>query len=106
MEKKGREIDLTNKVGTILITENEFEIYNPTTGEFITNQPTKHYIQLASGDYLFFKTRCRMTAQQSADEMFGKGFYTIRVSSHGSGDGNYTCRGTETRPSPSSKPPR
>lgn len=44
--------------------------------EFIA--PTKYYIVNAFGDGVFFRTRDRATAQSLSDEVYGKGFYTVK----------------------------
>jgi hypothetical protein len=41
--------------------------------------PSNYYIFNASGNRLYIKTTDRATAQSKADEMYGKGFYTVRV---------------------------
>lgn len=94
---------MVKKVNTVLVKEEDIEVYNPDTGEFILNHPTKYYIQLATGDFLFLRTRDRLVAQQYVDSIYGEGFYTVKSCKQGSGSGNYTCRGVATRPSPTSK---
>lgn len=94
------------KVKTVLVPEDEIEVYDPDTGEFIFNEPAKYFIQLATGDLLFFRTRNRLLAQQYVDHVYGKGFYSVKSCKQGSGSGNYTCRGVGTRPSPSSSIPK
>ncbi len=41
--------------------------------------PSNYYILNAFGNRLYIKTTDRATAQAKADELYGKGFYSIRV---------------------------
>ncbi len=41
--------------------------------------PSNYYIVNAFGNRLYIKTTDRATAQAKADEIYGKGFYSIRV---------------------------
>lgn len=42
--------------------------------------PTAYFIVNGLGDAVYFKTRSRAKAQTLADEMYGKGFYTVKKS--------------------------
>lgn len=41
--------------------------------------PSNYYILNALNEAVFFKTKSREKAQGKADELYGKGFYKIRV---------------------------
>lgn len=42
--------------------------------------PTAYFIVNGLGDAVYFKTRDRAKAQALSDEMYGKGFYTVKKS--------------------------
>lgn len=81
---------------TTLVSESEIEIYDEETGSFIFNAKGKYYIQLATGDYLFFNTRDRQKCVDYVKENFDSK-YTIRTAKQSAGSGNYTCTGVGTR---------
>lgn len=60
------------------------------------------FVRGATGDYYFFHTSKRAEAQKQADEMFGKGKYTVVASKlqrekPKSESGALSCTGTATR---------
>lgn len=60
------------------------------------------FVRGATGDYYFFHTSKRAEAQKQADEMFGKGKYTVVASKlqkekPKSESGGYSCTGVGTR---------
>lgn len=42
-------------------------------------EPTALFIVNAMGEGIYFRTRDRLKAQEIADELYGKGFYTVRA---------------------------
>ena len=88
---------MSKEIKTTLVKESETEIYDDESGQFVYNQPSKFMIQLATGDLLFIHTRDRLTAQQFADETYGKGFYLVKQVKQGTGSGEYTAGGTTSR---------
>lgn len=44
-----------------------------------TKHPSKYFVVNAFGDGVYFHTRSRLQAQEWADTLFGKGFYTVRA---------------------------
>lgn len=40
--------------------------------------PTNFFIVNALGEGIYFRTRDRATAQEITDELYGKGFFTVR----------------------------
>ena len=50
-----------------------------TFNEFPENPPSNFYVINAMFEYVFFKTKFRKKAQDRADELYGKGKYSIRV---------------------------
>lgn len=85
-----------SELKTTLVPEDQIEYYDEESGSFVFNAKGKFYIQLATGDYLFFTTRDRMKCVDYVKEHFG-GKYTIRTAKQSSGSGDYTCTGTQTR---------
>lgn len=60
------------------------------------------FVRGATGDYYFFHTSKRAEAQKQADEMFGKGKYTVVASrlqkeKSKSESGSLSCTGTNSR---------
>lgn len=47
--------------------------------EFPENPPSNFYVLNALLEYVFLHTKQRQKAQQKADELYGKGKYSIRV---------------------------
>lgn len=86
-----------SKMKTTLVKESEIEVYSEEYEGFILNQPSKFSIQLATGDLLFIHCRNRADAQKYVDEIYGKGFYTVKQNKQGSGGGNVTCSGSNSR---------
>ena len=93
-------------IKTTIILEKDIEVWNDVSESFVLNQPSKYFVQLATGDLLFIHTRDRLMAQEYIDSEYGKGFYLIKQCKSGAGSGNYTCVGTATRARPSSRPPK
>jgi len=83
-------------VKTTLVPENEIEYYDEESGSFLFNAKGKFYIQLATGDYLFFNTKDRQKVIDYIKEYYD-GKYTVRTAKQSQGSGNYTCKGTSTR---------
>ena len=52
--------------------------YEFTDDQFI--KPSNFYIKNALGEYVFFHSRSRDIAQQTCDDMYGKGQYTMNAS--------------------------
>lgn len=64
--------------------------------------PGSFYVRDAMGDYLYIKTGDRRIAQQTIDEIYGKGKYTAVAAKLEKGvskleSGGYSCTGTSTR---------
>lgn len=64
--------------------------------------PGSFYVRDAMGDYLYVKTGDRRIAQQTIDEIYGKGKYTAVAAKLEKGiskleSGGYSCTGTSTR---------
>ncbi len=77
-----------------MFVENNFEGMDPKKFYYISEEehdsddfipPTRYYIRDALGNYVFFRTRSRATAQSLSDEWFGNGKYRINVSLKGQG---------------------
>lgn len=58
---------------------------------------SKYYFTDALGRRAFVKTNNRSIAQQTVDEMMGKGKYRVVCTTGEKGDGSVTCRATEYR---------
>ena len=54
---------------------------------------SKFYIQNSLGNYVYFHCKDRLEAQKKCDDMYGKGWYTIR-SSGTEKSGNISVRGS------------
>lgn len=64
--------------------------------------PSTFYVMSATQDYYFFHTSKRDVAQAEADELFGKGRYTVKASKMQKTkskleSGGLSCSGTSTR---------
>lgn len=59
------------KIETIELTKEQREA--------LPKDPSNYYIVNAFGNRVFIKTSDRATAQEKADEMYGKDFYKIRA---------------------------
>ena len=88
---------MSKTIKTTLVKESEIEVWDQESESFVLNQPSKFYVTLATGDLLFLHTRDRLAAQQYVDSEYGKGFYTVKQCKQGSGSGEYTCTGSNTR---------
>ena len=82
---------------TTLVKESEIEIWDSEYEGFVLNEPAKFSVKLATGDILFLHCRSRAEAQQYVDEIYSKGFYTVRQHKQGSGSGEYSASGTTSR---------
>lgn len=80
-----------------IVEQNELEVWDDDLQEFVLNFKSKYYIVNGLGQYVFFHCRNRADAQKECDDMYGKSFYTVRQAKQGSGDGNYTCTGSNSR---------
>lgn len=60
-----------NKIETVELTKEQREA--------LPKDPSNYYIVNAFGNRVFIKTTDRATAQDKADEMYGKDFYKIRA---------------------------
>ena len=60
-----------NKIETVELTKEQREA--------LPKDPSNYYIVNAFGNRVFIKTTDRATAQDKADEMYGKDFYNVRV---------------------------
>ena len=88
---------MTKTIKTTLVKESEIEVWDQESESFVLNQPSKFYVTLATGDLLFLHTRDRLAAQQYIDSEYGKGFYTVKQCKQGSGSGEYTATGSNSR---------
>lgn len=59
--------------------------------------PATFFTRSAMGQYYFYHTRLRASAQAACDDVFGKGRYTVNASKTQKGKGDLTCTGTQTR---------
>ena len=96
MQSKPKEVEV------ILIPESEAEVWCDTENTMVMNCPSNLYIINALGDRLFFKTKDRAAAQAKADELYGKGRYTVRTvkdmkTKSKLESGLLSCYGTATR---------
>ncbi len=80
-----------------IVPEKDSEVWDEASESFVLNQPSKYFVQLATGDLLFIHTRDRLAAQEYIDSEYGKGFYSVKQCKQGTGSGSYTCTGTQTR---------
>jgi len=85
-----------SELKTTLVAESDIELYDEESGSFIFNAKGKYYIQLATGDYLFFNTRDRQKCVDYVKEHFD-GKYTLRTAKQSAGSGSYTAGGTTSR---------
>lgn len=85
------------KIKTTLVKESEIEVWDDDNGCFVLNEPSKFVVQLATGDLLFIHIKNRADAQRYIDSEYGKNFYTVKQIKQGSGSGEYTCRGIQSR---------
>lgn len=85
------------KIKTTLVLEDQIEVWDEETESFILNQPSKYMVQLATGDLLFIHTKDRQAAQDYVDSQYGKGFYVVKQCKMGSGSGEYTATGSNSR---------
>ena len=86
----------------IVVAESDAEIWSEAEEGFVMNCPSNLYIINAMGDRVFFKTKDRATAQQAADELYGKGRYVVRTvkdmkTKSKLESGLLSCYGTATR---------
>lgn len=88
---------MTKTIKTTLVKESEIEVWDEESESFVLNQPSKFYVTLATGDLLFIHTRDRLVAQRFIDSEYGKGFYTVKQCKQGSGSGEYTATGSNSR---------
>ena len=88
---------MTKTIRTTLVKESEIEVWDEESGSFVLNQPSKFFVTLATGDLLFLHTRDRLAAQQYIDSEYGKGFYVVKQCKQGSGSGEYTATGANSR---------
>lgn len=79
------------KIKTTVV--NQSEVF----GNDYFEDPSKFFVQNAMGELVFFHTFDRSTAQAAADEMYGKGKYTVRTSRLDKGKGDLTVTGANTR---------
>lgn len=82
---------------TTLVKEADIEVYSEEYEGFILNEPAKFSVKLATGDILFLHCRSRAEAQQYVDSIYSPGFYSVRQHKQGSGSGNVTCSGSNSR---------
>ena len=88
---------MAKTIKTTLVKESEIEVWDEESGSFVLNQPSKFFVTLATGDLLFLHTRDRLAAQQYIDSEYGKGFYIVKQCKQGSGSGEYTALGANSR---------
>lgn len=105
MQSKPKEVEV------ILIPESEAEVWCETENTMVMNCPSNFYIINALGDRLFFKTKDRAAAQAKADELYGKGRYTVRTVKDVKGksrleSGGQSVYATATRARPTSRQPK
>ncbi len=86
----------------IVVAEADAEIWSEEEEGFVMNCPSNLYIINAMGDRVFFKTKDRAAAQQAADELYGKGRYTVRTvkdmkTKSKLESGLLSCYGTQSR---------
>jgi len=81
---------MTAEVKVTMVTFEEFSDYQ-------FQPPATFYTMSASQLYYFYHTRDRAKAQETCNEMFGEGRYTVKASKIQKGNGNITCSGTQTR---------
>jgi hypothetical protein len=62
------------------------------TYEEFYRDPSKWYINLATGDKCFFHCRDKNVAQVACDEYWGKGMHKIKTTVTPKSDKNITCR--------------
>ena len=73
-----------------------------TFSDYLFVPVSTFFVRGATGDYYFFHTSKRAEAQKQADEMFGKGKYTVVASKlqkekPKSESGLYSCTGVGSR---------
>lgn len=88
---------MSKEIKTTIVSEDQIEVFDEESGQFVLNQPSKFFITLATGDLKFYHCRNRLDAQNAVDAEFGKGFYTVKQCKQGSGSGEYTCKGSNSR---------
>lgn len=59
--------------------------------------PSAFYVRSALGDYHYFHTRDRATAQQWCDSLFSVGQYKVNASKMSKSKGELSVTGTSTR---------
>lgn len=85
-----------SELKTTLVKESEIEVFDEESGQFVLNVPGKYYIQLATGDLLFFNTRDRQKCIDYVKEHYA-GRYTIRTAKQSVGSGEYSAKGSTSR---------
>lgn len=85
------------EVKTTILEEDELEVWDEELQQFIVNYPSSYYIVNSLGQSVFYHCRSRADAQYACDQMYGKGFYTVRQAKGGKGSGEYSAKGTTTR---------
>lgn len=73
-----------------------------TFSDYLFVPVSTFFVRGATGDYYFFHTSKRADAQKQADEMFGKGKYTVvaaklQKEKPKSESGGYSCTGIGSR---------
>lgn len=79
------------------VKQEDLEVWDDDSQEFILKFPAKYYIVTASAEYKFYHVKSRSEAQQIVDSEYGKGFYTVRQAKMDTGSGNYSCTGSNSR---------
>ena len=89
-------------IESVVVPESDAEVYSEEEGRFILNSKSNWYILDALGNRVYYLTRNRADAQKAADEMYGKGRYTIRAvkdqkSKSKMESGGLSCSGSNSR---------
>lgn len=63
---------LDRKLASCVTVVEDFDVYSED------KPPSKYYIMNAFGQGVYFKTRSRAKAQEICDQIYGKGFFTVK----------------------------